>query len=143
MADLLTEFFSPEALRMLEECATSSGLAGQPSCFGSDIPNRSPYQEIEPNAENQNISTPICDPIKKRKPATSQESLPGLYTFSMRSTVKTKRQRTTFDLQRRKEVARVRQRGACLRCQSLKISVGELLRSIHEDRLLMLNQVFR
>ena len=103
----INDFFSPEALRLLEETS-----------FGCETTFQS--EELPVNDES---STAISQPIaqKKQKASHSLHRIPGCTIISPGGPAKSKRKRAILD---RKKVATVRKKGACLRCRVLKIPVS-------------------
>lgn len=106
--DSIDELFSPEALRLLDEFCN----APQPT-FEPD--------ELLP-ADEALVTTTACQSQPKRKNATND--IPGCFTLQLANPSEPTRKRAKFEDQGRKKVAKVRRRGACMRCRVLKIPVS-------------------
>ena len=94
----ISDFFSPEALRLLEGFEADCGTLFQPAT----------PQAIQPGT---------LSPI----------SVLNYSTLALGVPTKGKRKRAKFDTEARKKVANVRKTGACLRCRILKLPVGTLI----------------
>ena len=104
------EFFSPQALRLLEADNENHLPASQdPLCLFTDDSSVMPRHQQQPPPS---------------KSSTTARDLPGTSTFSLASGVEPKRKRAKFEPERRIQVAHIRKRGACLRCRLMKIAVS-------------------
>ncbi len=106
----INDFFSPEALRLFEESATD----GEEVFQLNDIP-------IDHNVAT--APTDLQAQTPRERPHFPQR-VPRCSTLSLEQFSKPKRKRAKFDITARKKVATVREKGACLRCRLLKITVG-------------------
>lgn len=106
----IDEFFSPEALRLLNQ--------EEAILLPPDLPD-----EVFDFGES--LSPPVPPHFEaKEKAAGSSHAFPGCSTISPADGRPSKRQRKHFDPERRKDVAETRKKGACLRCRVLKTSVS-------------------
>lgn len=107
--DDINEFFSPEALRLLEESGIDCGTV---------------FQADEVPVEHKPFTAPAPSGIQMSQIGSQcLYQIPGCSTLSFGSSVKPKRKRAKFDIKAREKVATVRKKGACLRCRALKIPV--------------------
>ena len=106
----INDFFSPEALRLLEE----SEIDGEEVFQLNDIP-------IDHNVAT--APTDLQAQTPQGRPHFPQR-VPRRSTVSFGQLAKPKRKRAKFDITAREKVATVREKGACLRCRLLKITVG-------------------
>ena len=67
---------------------------------------------------------PFTQTQRKRKRRKPLDSIPGCSTMEFAEAPGPKLIRSKFQPERKKEVAKIRLIGACLRCRQLKISVG-------------------
>ena len=104
------EFFSPQALRLLAADSDADLLAlGDSHClFADDSSVMQPQRPQETTSKTRSVA----------------RGLPGTSTFCVASNAEPKPKRVKFEPERRIEVARIRKRGACLRCRVLKIAVS-------------------
>ena len=104
------EFFSPQALRLLEADS------------GTDLPasedSRSLFADHSSVMQHQQQQKPSSQPNGTKR------GLPGTSTFRVASDVEPKPKRAKFELERRMEVAHIRKRGACFRCRIMKLAVS-------------------
>ena len=107
--DDISELFSPEALRLLEESGIDDGTVIQP--------DSSPIEYTPSTAPTQ------CDEQTKKRPPHSLQSIPGCLSISLSDLAKANRKRAKFSIKAREKVAAVRKKGACLRCRALKLPV--------------------
>ena len=69
---------------------------------------------------------PLAQNKPERKKRKAADAIPGCTTIKSTETQGSKSKRSKFQPQRKKEVAKTRRIGACLRCRQLKISVSRL-----------------
>lgn len=121
----LDEFFSPEALRLLDGFSHAHSPILQPidRLGGDEGVNSDPRFT---KTTNQKSDSHACD-------------IPRDMTLDFTDR-KYKRKRATFDDAGRAKVAGVRKKGACMRCRLLKIPVSIKL-SVAARRLIMFMQV--
>ena len=93
----INDFFSSEALELLEGSLVECGTLFQPET-------------------SQVIQQGTLFP----------QTAPTYSTLTLEAPAKGKRKRAKFDTEARKKVANVRKTGACLRCRILKLPVGTL-----------------
>ena len=67
---------------------------------------------------------PFTQTQRKRKRRKPLDNIPGCSTMEFAEAPGPKLKRSKFQPERKKEVAKIRLIGACLRCRQLKISVG-------------------
>lgn len=107
--DGVSDFFSPEALRLLEGPAIEHETASQ----SDELPVHRVHSTV----------------FKQYEALTELESNKFLQRVPKRSTLspdqigKPTHKRARFDVEARRKVATVREKGACLRCRVLKIPV--------------------
>ena len=147
--DDFEDFFCTEALQLWANDNVSSATL---SLTTASIPQGDNVAVI-PAPQQQNyisghhvwVSDPICqlrepilvnnisdpDPFtqtqRKRKRRKSSEAIPGCLTIKPYEAQGLKSKRSKFQPERKKEVAKTRRIGACLRCRQLKISVSRLV----------------
>ena len=110
MGEVLEDFFSIEALKILE------GFDGLPKPL-SQSNGFPPSRE----ASDQTQKT-LTQPQRRKRRAPI--NIPGCATLNTEIDKFPKSKRRKFELKRRTEVAKVRKHGACIRCKQMKISVG-------------------
>lgn len=111
--DDISEIFSHEALRLLEESGVDYGTEVQADGLAAEYP---PSVALTP----PNVHM-------KKRPRQSRQPVPGFSSNSLNNIVQTKRKRAKFAIKAREKVAAVRKKGACLRCRILKLSVCFLI----------------
>lgn len=108
--DGISDFFSPEALRLLEGSATEHETALQPDELPVHHVHSTALKRYEAPTElgsNQSL---------QRVPRSS--------ALSLGQVGKRKRKRARLNVEARRKAATVREKGACLRCRVLKIPVS-------------------
>ena len=85
-----------------------------PQARGSDLVNDTPGRNPFPQTQ------------RKRKRRKALDAIPGCSTMESAEAQGPKLKRSKFQPERKKEVAKIRIIGACLRCRQLKISVSHL-----------------
>ena len=75
--------------------------------------------------------TPLTPKKRKRERRKAPDAIPGCLTIQPTEAQGPKTKRSKFQLERKKEVAKIRRIGACLRCRQLKISVSRLGLTFH------------
>lgn len=108
--DDVAEFFSPEALRLLEESGIDRETVFQP--------DKLPVDHTSSTGPAQ------CEAQTNQNPLSSLQGILGCSTLPLGNLTKPKRKRAKFDIMAHAKVAIVRKKGACLRCRALKIPVG-------------------
>lgn len=108
--DDVAEFFSPEALRLLEESGIDRETVFQPDKLPVD--------------HTSSTSPAQCEAQTNQNPLSSLQGIPGCSTLPLGNLTKPKRKRAKFDIMAHAKVAIVRKKGVCLRCRALKIPVG-------------------
>ena len=107
--DEISEFFSHEALRLLEESGLDYGTVVQTEGFPAEFP--------------LSTSPTTRDVQLQKRPRKSLQPIPRCSSNSLIDLVKAKRKRAKFSINAREKVAAVRKKGACLRCRALKLPV--------------------
>ena len=125
----IDDFFSPEALRLLDgpdiDCETLFPPEGlvvdqEPT---TTLPQHEPRMNGGDNHSNQAFSRPSTDIFGQR--------------------ANPKRKRAKFDIKAREKVAAVRRKGACLRCRMLKLPVRAPavdLQLVNDQRIVLRDQ---
>ena len=128
MGESLEDFFTTEALKILE------GFDGLPKPL-----SQSKGFLLSRETSDQSQKT-LAQPQRRKRRAPI--SIPGCVTFNTEIDKIPKSKRRKFELTRRTEVAKVRKRGACIRCKQMKISVGTSSHSGTNVTLTRLASVF-
>lgn len=84
-------------------------------------PLKTPEIDQEDDDKNHILGQGGLTTNKKRP---TRAKIPGCSVLSLPDRTSAKPKRAKFDRRRRREVARVRHIGACLRCKAMRISVG-------------------
>ena len=85
-------------------------------------------QDREPDLVNDTSDpNPFTQMQRKRKRRKPLDAIPGCSTMESAEAQGPKLKRSKFQPERKKEVAKIRIIGACLRCRQLKISVNPLV----------------
>lgn len=122
------DFVFPETLRLLNEFCKNSGPAFQPNDLSL--------------LDQAHGAAPPCETQTKGKDRNSSLNSAGCSTLNIGNVTELKRKRAKFDESRRKKVANVRKKGACMRCRLLKISVS-LFRCVKRAHCAKIGLVFR
>ena len=147
--DDFEEFFSAEALQLWADDSISSAESSQATAPIPTIHNvavnpapQQPTQIPETHAWRSYPTHKVREPSlvhdisdldpstqtqRKRKRRKSSEAIPGCLTIKPFEAQGPKLKRSKFQPERKKEVAKTRRIGACLRCRQLKISVSRLV----------------
>ena len=147
--DDFEDFFSTEVLQLWANDNVSSATLSQttaPIPQGDNVAViPAPQQQNHISGHHAWNSDPICQPRetilvndssdpgpctrtpRKRKRRKSSEAIPGCLTIKSSEAQGPKSKRSKFQPERKKEVAKTRRIGACLRCRQLKISVSRLV----------------
>ena len=129
MDENMKDFFTTEALKILEGFDGFSGHPSQPQGF---------ILSEEASEQSQKILTQP----RRRKRGTPVD-LPGRATLNLEINEISKSKRRKFEPKRRMEVAKVRKLGACMRCKQMKISAGISSHNGTNATLTRLASVFR
>ena len=150
--DDFEDIFSAEALQLWADDSFSSATLSQTTATNatSDYVAEDPAQRqyhisdnhasySEPDHQprqptlGKDISGlgPLIQNKRKRKSRTPPDAIPGCLTIQPTEAQGPKTKRSKFQLERKKEVAKIRRIGACLRCRQLKISVSRLGLTFH------------
>lgn len=124
--DGISDFFSPEALRLLEGSTTEHETALQP-----DEP---PVRRVHSTDLRQ------CEAPRELGTNQSLQRVARTSTLSLGQIGRPKRKRARFNLEARRKVATVREKGACLRCRILKVpvSTSTFVMKVSHERILVL-----
>ena len=124
----LDDLFSPEALQAL---ALPSGLPTQnlEELFTAheNLPLEPIPKELgegtsfEGSQTRQGSRVPSL--FGRKRSTQSSSEIPGCFVFGSVGPKELGAKRAKFNMERREEVARIRERGACLRCRYLKLPV--------------------
>ena len=124
----LDDLFSPEALQALAFPSDPNSCINPLFNTHPAVPSGTRFNdqlnqvvslEDPPTVRNLSSSTPF----RRRRKAHVVQNLPGYSVFDFAPVEGSKRKRSKFNERRREEVAHVREKGACLRCRYLKVSV--------------------
>lgn len=111
----ISDLFSPEALRLLEESGINYETVYQP--------DEAPVDHEPPTVSDQSVLTQ-SEAREMQGVSQSVQRAPKISRLCLGQSAKSRRKRARFDLNARVKVANVRKKGACLRCRTLKIPVG-------------------
>ena len=141
--DEFEDFFSFEALQLLANNSVVPATANQtttPVSQGDEWTVTPAPQQINwvlgdhadaiPQARGSDLVNDVSGPSpftqtqRKRKRRKLLDTIPGCSTMESAEAQGPKSKRSRFQPERKKEVAKIRTIGACLRCRQLKISVS-------------------